>query len=349
MKDKGAIHSMSGEQFQKMYKYEKELGKGSSGYVFEAVYLPKEIDGETKRNRVAIKRVPIDEKEFFIREICVLDTLQKLGGGHAKIAVKKYDAIHVHTQGTQLHAMPGFYLIMELGAFTLRTLISSKFMEVKEAVRIIREILCRLSLLEQMGRIHGDLKPENIVFLNTDCASMRFIDWSGCTRLSDEGTRADIFTTIWYRAPEVFMRVRTITRARVDVWATACCFYEVLTGGALMHGIYCQLPAMRRLVSCFGMPPYHMFTQSNPGVDLREGAPHIWTQSLFRPVKGSLEIVFGATFTEEEQRLLQPCIADMFKMDPSRRPSATRLLQMPLFALPPKSPVGVIDCPPGVS
>src|SRR5271167_2531156 len=96
------------------------------------------------------------------------------------------------------------------------------------AVKIIEQIASALHAAHEVGLVHRDVKPSNILVAADDFAYL--IDF-GIARAADETALTSTGATIgtWaYMAPE---RFRTGTAdARADVYALACVLHECVTG-----------------------------------------------------------------------------------------------------------------------
>eukprot|EP00760_Papus_ankaliazontas_P030849 PhM_4_TR5049/c0_g1_i1/m.101430 len=98
---------------------------------------------------------------------------------------------------------------------------------------VCQHILRGLSVLEEMGYMHCDVKPENTMVDTTKPGSpIRVIDFGSVRALS----RNDYFDiqSLWYRAPEVIMQQPYDTR--IDTWSVGCTAVEVFTCSAIFTG-----------------------------------------------------------------------------------------------------------------
>jgi serine/threonine protein kinase, bacterial len=123
------------------------------------------------------------------------------------------------------------YLNMRLieGA-DLRTLIAREGpLSPRRAVAIIAQVAGALQAANDVGLVHRDVKPSNILVCADDFAYL--IDF-GIAHASDDHTltkAGETIGTFAYMAPEA-IGAAVKTDARVDVYALACVLYECLTG-----------------------------------------------------------------------------------------------------------------------
>lgn len=116
-------------------------------------------------------------------------------------------------------------------------------------VRHIAYQLCyAVNFLHQRGIIHTDLKPDNILFVDSSYTKeydaekrrnirsvnrtdIRLIDF-GCA-VYDETPHKFTISNRYYRAPEVIFQANW--SYQVDVWSIACIIFELYTGNVLLN------------------------------------------------------------------------------------------------------------------
>ncbi len=122
------------------------------------------------------------------------------------------------------------YLNMRLVDGTdLRTLIKKGPLPPRRAVAIVVQVAGALQAAHDVGLVHRDVKPSNILVADNDFTYL--IDF-GIAHASDDRTLTKAGETIGtaaYMAPEA-IGAAVKTHSRVDVYALACVLYECLTG-----------------------------------------------------------------------------------------------------------------------
>jgi serine/threonine protein kinase len=95
------------------------------------------------------------------------------------------------------------------------------------------QIIMALKFLSvpQLGIIHCDLKPENIMLVSSQKAGVKIIDFgSSCKKLS----KYRYVQSRYYRAPEVLLDLPY--DLSIDMWSVGCVLAELLTGKPIFAG-----------------------------------------------------------------------------------------------------------------
>jgi serine/threonine-protein kinase len=197
------------------YRIEERIGRGGMGVVYRAEHL-------NLRRRAAVKIIAPDLaesegfRERFSREARIAAALQ-----HPNI-VTVYDAGEVDGL---------LYLAMQYiqGSDLAAMLRSDSRLRPYRAVDVCRQVASALDAAHQMGLIHRDVKPANVLiegrtaFL-TDFGLTKRLDGSH-TQLTRAG---DVVGTIHYVAPEQIEG--SPVSGRTDVYSLGCLLYHCLTG-----------------------------------------------------------------------------------------------------------------------
>ncbi len=182
------------------YRLIKILGKGSHGSVYQA------IDTEKNEN-VAIKiisyeRMNSDEKRMLVNEVNLLrDICTKCS------QTVKY-LIHIIDKSESL-----IYIVTEL----------LEIVDFEINKQFLLLYLFGLKCIHDNGIVHGDIKPDNILFTTH---GVKFIDF-GMAHTDMEVKMYSSYGTPYYMSPEKFMhRIRNFDDAkRNDVWSLGVTLY----------------------------------------------------------------------------------------------------------------------------
>ena len=198
---------------------ERELGHGGMGSVFLA--RDKMLDRQVAL-KVMLKSLGEDPQflERFKREAQAAARLI-----HPSIAqIYSYDIVD---------GQP--YIAMEMagGGSLLRLMeVHGKNIDPTRVMRICKQVAEGLSCAADQGLVHGDIKPENILFDASGAAKV--VDF-GLAGMQDDNSGDEIWGTPYYIAPE---KVRKgATDFRVDMYSLGATIYHALVGEAPFEGI----------------------------------------------------------------------------------------------------------------
>lgn len=101
-----------------------------------------------------------------------------------------------------------------------------------EAISLVRDIAAGLDAVHNVGVIHRDVKPSNILLRPTDYGVEAVLIDFGVVRVGDDASltqRKEFIGTLHYAAPEQIMANRQ-TDHRADIYALGVIAYQLLTG-----------------------------------------------------------------------------------------------------------------------
>jgi Protein kinase domain len=228
------------------YRLTDLLGRGGMGDVWRA--------HDTRTDRiVAVKLLPkklADDDIFqqrFRRE------------AHAAAQLNEPHVVPIHSYG-EIDGQ--LYVDMRLiDGRDLHDLLTTGPLKPARAVMIVEQVAKALQAAHNVGLVHRDVKPSNILVSDYDFAYL--IDF-GIARGVGESTLTSIGTMIgtpYYMAPERFRD--GAVDARADVYALACVLHECLTGATPFPGstlesqmtAHLTMPPPRPSVTLRGVPP----------------------------------------------------------------------------------------------
>ncbi len=236
-KETPAVRVELGEIVDNRYRVEELLGEGGMAKVFRAEHLGI-------KRKVALKTLrPTRQtqgmlRERFIREAEVLGRLS-----HPNF-------VDVSDFGESPRGLA--YLVMELlnGRPLSAELHECGRMHPARALRVLYEVANGLEFAHELGIIHRDIKPDNVVVLEgeTQKGFAKILDL-GVAATTDESEVGDagLYGTPHYMAPEQVLGGRI--DGRVDVYACGVTLFELLTGEVPFQGATVQFVLAQQLTA----------------------------------------------------------------------------------------------------
>jgi serine/threonine protein kinase, bacterial len=219
------------------------LGRGGTGEVWRG-YDP------AKDGQIAVKVLPAGFagdrvfRDRFLREV------------RASAALTEPHVIPIYDYGELDGRL--FVSMKLVEGRNLQGLIANGPLPPARAVAIIDQVASALQAAHDVGLVHGDVKPSNILVDQNDFAYL--IDFGLAPSEAETGpTNTDAPTTWAYMAPERFES--GVAWASWDVYALACVLYQSLTGELPFAGDTAQIVAAHLLEpppkpSRFGIPAW---------------------------------------------------------------------------------------------
>jgi serine/threonine-protein kinase len=124
---------------------------------------------------------------------------------------------------------------------TLRDLINRGPVEPRRAARLARHVAAGLTAAHDMGIVHRDIKPRNLMLVTEPDERVQIVDFGlakvpveSLSVLDDDSRRSltqagVVLGTVAYMAPEAALGMRSIDR-RSDLYALGLILYEMLAG-----------------------------------------------------------------------------------------------------------------------
>ncbi|CAI5760578.1 unnamed protein product [Candida verbasci] len=212
----------------------EEVGRGGFGIVYRGIIKSsnyevaiKQIDLETDQSNL------IDiNKEIQIISDCRLPQITSYYGSF----VKNYK----------------LWVIMEYvnGGSIFDLLKSGPISDEKTIASIIKEILLALNYLHSQGKIHRDLKSQNI--LVNKSGEIKLTDFGVSTQLSSNFSKRNTTVgTPYWMAPEVILNSKHGGHSfKADIWSLGCCCFEMITGKPPLQMDYPPMKALRLISRC---------------------------------------------------------------------------------------------------
>lgn len=239
------------------------LGEGTFGKVLDC------LDRKTN-SYVAVKVIKNVEKyrEAAKLEIKALEKIQQKDRGGRSLCIVLLDWFNYHGH------MCLVFEKMGLSVFDFMKDNSYEPYPMEQVRHISYQLVVAVKFLHDMKMSHTDLKPENMLFVSSDCdvtynsrskrderivksSDMRLIDFGSAT--FDHEHHSTVVSTRHYRAPEVILELGWSQPC--DVWSIGCIMFELYSGFTLFqtHENREHLAMMERIL---GPLPAHMVKKS---------------------------------------------------------------------------------------
>jgi len=197
------------------YSLHEKLGEGAFGKV---VHCKK--NGETFAMKIQDK----EGNEFLEEEVQVLRTIY----GH-DTCVKMISTFDDATR---------HYIVFEKLDKSVYEMMLLKMLSDKEIVSIAKQTLNALVFLNSKNLVHGDIKPENILFVNDGDPRIKLIDF-GLATFDNSTNKTNTISTTPYRCPESLFNL--IWSFGADIWSLGCLICEMKTGRLFFEsGDHCE-------------------------------------------------------------------------------------------------------------
>ena len=229
------------------YQIQGEIGSGGMGVVYKAWHsdLERSVVVKLLRSHRLVSQSAIDQ---FREEVKSLGQLV-----HPSI-VHAYD-------GGLFDGQP--YLAMEfIEGQTLQEYVGERGpLSEADAVRIFRHVVDGMVRVAELGLIHRDVKPSNIMVLKD--GSAKIFDF-GLAMSSTNSTRGGVGGSIPYMAPE--QALGKVLDSRADVYGLAASLFFALTGRSPLT---CELDDKRAALDAAANNPRPSIRSSNTRVSRR--------------------------------------------------------------------------------
>ena len=245
-----------GEIIKKKYEIKEFIADGTFGRVLKCINIENEEVCAIKIN------VP-HAVESGIMEAEILYNIKKKDTDNISHCIKIFDSFHLKKNDKNYFAIVYEYLGLSIFDFMKKNHYIGYSMS--QIQRIAKQVFEALKFLHSLNYIHTDIKPENIVFINSDYknidekssfpinlktkieneekknnnlpfkyhniidTTLKVIDFGATLELRELQNSTGLINTRQYRAPEVIFDVSN-TDEKTDIWGAACVLYELYTG-----------------------------------------------------------------------------------------------------------------------
>jgi len=213
------MSDLSGELIDGRYQLTRQVANGGMASVYEAI--------DTRLDRkvaVKIMHPHLAQDEAFVNRF--------IREAKAAAALSHPNIVAVQDQGWNQNGVPAVFLVMELiEGHTLREYLNERGrFEIKDAINYLTPILSALAAAHDLGIVHRDMKPENILISKE--GRVKIADFGlargeliGSTMTAESSV---VLGSVSYLSPEQVQR--GVADSRSDVYAIGIVAFEMLTG-----------------------------------------------------------------------------------------------------------------------
>ncbi|CAH2320301.1 Homeodomain-interacting kinase 2 [Pelobates cultripes] len=227
-----------------VYIVQELLGSGTFGNVVKGV-----INGTNEKVAIKILKDTPYVAEHAEEEVDILCQLSKEQPDDFNL-VKHYD----HFQHNNNICIVFEMLDISLSDFIKKC--NCRPLPVKHIRPIVQQVGSALAKLKSLGIIHTDLKPENIMLVDTSKHpfKVKVIDF-GCAIHTSKAQCSRYIQTRYYRSPEIILGLPFWEA--IDMWSLGCIMAELFTGHPLYPGAS-EYDQIRYITETQGLPPENM-------------------------------------------------------------------------------------------
>ena len=284
------------------YRILSKKGEGTFSEVMRAVHL-------LKNEHYAIKfmKKNFDSIEQ-VNKLFEIQALRKLEG-HPHI-------VQLHEVLFENHRLAMVFELMDMNVYEAIKNRRSYLPEAR-ATKWMFELFEAIHFIHQNQIFHRDVKPENLLIVDD---VLKLADLGSCCALNERLPFTEYISTRWYRPPECLLTSGYYT-CKMDIWASGCVFYELMTLNPLFPG-KTEVDQINKIHAVLGSPSRDIL-------------------AAFEKLRGNhLDGVhFAAMKGTGIARKLTHCSSDLvsflgelLRYDPSKRPNASQVIRSSFFS-----------------
>ena len=242
-----------GTVFAKNYLVQGELGSAAFSTAYRCLDLCSEVDEDGFQDEVCLKVIK-NTKDYFDQSLDEIKILQLLKDtGRAKenniVEMKSYFYHREHLVIVTELLRQNLY---EFGKSIAESEGPLYFTRTRLS-HIIRQCLTALKFVHELGLMHCDIKPENILLCSYSRALVKVIDFGSSSFVTDR--QSSYIQSRSYRAPEVILGLPY--DGKIDIWSLGCVVAEMYTNEVTFQNDS-EVSMLSRIEAICGPFPRHM-------------------------------------------------------------------------------------------
>jgi len=279
------MHLESGNVVAGQYLVEGELGSAAFSTAYRCIDLSS--DNGEGHEEVCLKVIK-NTKDFFdqsLDEIKILELLRQTGKCHDN-NILEMKTFFYHREHLIIVTELLRQNLFEFGKFITDNN-EKEYFTLPRLSYITRQTLVALDFIHQIGLVHSDVKPENILLSSYSRAKVKLIDFGSSCYLTDR--QSSYIQSRSYRAPEVVLGLPY--DGRIDIWSLGCVVAEMFTGEVTFQNDS-VVSMLSRIEGICGTLPKRMTSEG------RQSATYYTrTGLLYEKAKGSVD---DDSYSDEE-------------------------------------------------
>jgi serine/threonine protein kinase len=238
------------------YLVEGVLGSAAFSTAYKCTDLNSEEDSSGCQDLVCLKVIK-NTKDFFdqsLDEIKILELLRQTGKCNENFIVEMKTFFY-HREHLIIVTELLRQNLFEFGKFILDSG-EEPYFTITRLSYITWQCLIALNFVHDLGLVHSDVKPENILLASYSRAQAKLIDFGSSCYLTDR--QSSYIQSRSYRAPEVVLGLPY--DGRIDIWSLGCVVAEMFTGEVTFQNDSI-VSMLSRIEAICGPFPRHMIAQ----------------------------------------------------------------------------------------
>ena len=301
------------------YEITKRIGKG----YFSTVYL---ADDTFARRRVALK-ISKGGGSFLEAAQEEVKFLQKIGD-HPNI-LRLFDFVFVKDAKSQVSHPCMVVECMWKDLFRVQQDFYENGLPGPLLKHVMMQILRAVDYMHNQGILHTDIKPENFLVSNEDCAVVKMADFGNACLVNKP--YSSTIQTRHYRCPEVFLGCGYGTAA--DMFSCGVMFFELATGelpfeAHRQSNVYRQNEKQLQLMfRALGPFPRHMVKQGKFSHHYFNRRCEFLHESHAKPPRTLPHLLRAAHVSKSITGPFSHLLENLLQIDPQRRWTASQALE----------------------
>jgi len=245
-----------GSVFANNYLVQSELGSAAFSTAYRCLDLSSEEDEDGYQDEVCLKVIK-NTKDYFdqsIDEIKILQLLKDTGRVQENNVVEMRSFFY-HREHLVIVTELLRQNLYEFGKSILESRGPLYFTRLRLS-HITRQCLISLKFVHELGLMHCDIKPENILLSSYSRALVKVIDFGSSSFVTDR--QSSYIQSRSYRAPEVVLGLPY--GGKIDMWSLGCVIAELYTNEVTFQNDS-ELSMLSRIEAICGPFPRHMIAK----------------------------------------------------------------------------------------